>query len=81
VVEDEAGAYKVFETLNARGLELTAGDLLKSYLLSVVHPGQGDLEIAQQAVSMTSMPRDLASSGLGGGCAGTSHLRAAQSWR
>jgi hypothetical protein len=49
VVEDEAGAYTVFETLNARGLELTAGDLLKNYLLSVVHPaGQGDLEIAQQ---------------------------------
>jgi hypothetical protein len=49
VVEDEAGAYTVFETLNARGLELTAGDLLKNYLLSVVHPAaQGDREIAQQ---------------------------------
>ncbi len=48
-VEDEAGAYTVFETLNARGLELTAGDLLKNYLLSVVHPtGDGSLRLAQQ---------------------------------
>lgn len=47
-VEDEAGAYTVFETLNARGLELTAGDLLKNYLLSIVHStGDGSL---QQAV-------------------------------
>lgn len=49
IVEDEAGAYTVFETLNARGLELTAGDLLKNYLLSVVHPtGDGSLRLAQQ---------------------------------
>ncbi|HEY9173631.1 MAG TPA: DUF262 domain-containing HNH endonuclease family protein [Verrucomicrobiae bacterium] len=49
IVEDEAGAYTVFETLNARGLELTAGDLLKNYLLSVVHPtGDGNLRLAQQ---------------------------------
>jgi hypothetical protein len=49
VVEDEARAYTVFETLNARGLELTAGDLLKNYLLSIVHPaGQGELETAQR---------------------------------
>ncbi len=49
IVEDEAGAYTVFETLNARGLELTAGDLLKNYLLSVIHPtGDGNLRLAQQ---------------------------------
>jgi hypothetical protein len=49
VVEDEAGAYTVFETLNARGLELTAGDLLKNYLLSIVHlAGQGELATAQR---------------------------------
>ncbi len=35
-VEDEVSAYAFFETLNARGVELTAGDLLKNYLLSVV---------------------------------------------
>ena len=33
-VEDELNAYTVFETLNARGLELSATDLLKNYLFS-----------------------------------------------
>lgn len=33
-VEDELNAYVVFETLNARGLELSATDLLKNYLFS-----------------------------------------------
>jgi hypothetical protein len=36
-VEDELNAYTVFETLNARGLELSATDLLKNYLFSRVH--------------------------------------------
>ena len=35
-VEDELNAYTVFETLNARGLELTTADLLKNYLFSRV---------------------------------------------
>ncbi|MCC7370842.1 MAG: DUF262 domain-containing protein [Chloroflexi bacterium] len=35
-VEDELNAYTVFETLNARGLELSATDLLKNYLFSRV---------------------------------------------
>ncbi|MDX2065119.1 MAG: DUF262 domain-containing HNH endonuclease family protein [Fimbriimonadaceae bacterium] len=49
-VEDEAGAYTVFETLNARGLELTAGDLLKNYLLSTVHvAGEGSLRQAGES--------------------------------
>lgn len=33
-VEDEVNAYMVFETLNARGLELSSTDLLKNYLFS-----------------------------------------------
>ncbi len=33
-VEDELNAYTVFETLNARGLELSSTDLLKNYLFS-----------------------------------------------
>lgn len=33
-VDDEVSAYSVFETLNARGTELTATDLLKNYLFS-----------------------------------------------
>jgi uncharacterized protein with ParB-like and HNH nuclease domain len=33
-VADELNAYTIFETLNARGLELTVTDLLKNYLFS-----------------------------------------------
>jgi hypothetical protein len=45
VVEDDMGAYTVFETLNARGLELTASDLIKNYLMSLVaKKGKGDLD-------------------------------------
>jgi hypothetical protein len=35
-VGDELSAYKVFETLNARGVRLSSADLLKNYLFSVV---------------------------------------------
>ncbi len=42
-VEDDLNAYTVFETLNARGLELSATDLLKNYLFSKVR-GQQDLD-------------------------------------
>ena len=44
LVDDDLGAYTVFETLNARGLDLTASDLLKNYLMSLVaRRGDGDL--------------------------------------
>jgi Protein of unknown function DUF262/Protein of unknown function (DUF1524) len=36
LVQDELSAYTVFETLNARGVELTATDLLKNYLFSLI---------------------------------------------
>jgi Protein of unknown function DUF262/Protein of unknown function (DUF1524) len=36
-VQDQLSAYTVFETLNARGVELTETDLLKNYLLSVTN--------------------------------------------
>ncbi|GAB4277936.1 MAG: DUF262 domain-containing protein [Oscillatoriaceae cyanobacterium] len=45
-VQDELNAYTVFETLNARGLELTATDLLKNYLFSLFQ-GPDDLDSAQ----------------------------------
>jgi uncharacterized protein with ParB-like and HNH nuclease domain len=45
-VEDEFNAYTVFETLNARGIELTSTDLLKNYLFSLFQ-GPDDLESAQ----------------------------------
>jgi hypothetical protein len=35
-VDDDLNAYTVFETLNARGLELSSTDLLKNYLFSRV---------------------------------------------
>ena len=38
-VTDELNAFKVFETLNARGVCLSATDLLKNYLFSVVSRG------------------------------------------
>ena len=42
-VDDDLHAYTVFETLNARGLELTTTDLLKNYLFSrVTAPGDPD---------------------------------------
>lgn len=35
-VSDEMNAFKVFETLNARGVQLSSADLLKNYLFSLV---------------------------------------------
>ena len=36
-VTDELNAFKVFETLNARGVRLSSTDLLKNYLFSIIH--------------------------------------------
>lgn len=36
-VTDELNAYKVFETLNSRGVRLSPTDLLKNYLFSIIH--------------------------------------------
>jgi hypothetical protein len=45
-VTDELNAYKVFETLNARGVRLSSTDLLKNYLFSVLSKTGGhQLEI------------------------------------
>ena len=45
-VTDELNAYKVFETLNARGVRLSATDLLKNYLFSVLdRGGENDHEL------------------------------------
>ena len=46
-VEDELSAYTVFATLNARGLELSATDLLKNYLFSKLRV-VADLEALQR---------------------------------
>ncbi len=36
VVQDDLNAYKVFETLNARGVQLSTPDLLKNYIFSAI---------------------------------------------
>ncbi|BAC88758.1 DUF262 domain-containing protein [Gloeobacter violaceus] len=46
-VDNELNAYTVFETLNARGLELSSTDLLKNYLFSRIKVS-GDLEALQR---------------------------------
>lgn len=46
-VDDDLNAYTVFETLNARGLELTTTDLLKNYLFSRVRVA-ADLQSLQR---------------------------------
>jgi Protein of unknown function DUF262/Protein of unknown function (DUF1524) len=46
-VDDDLNAYTVFETLNARGLELSSTDLLKNYLFSCVKT-KSDLKVIQR---------------------------------
>lgn len=41
-VTDELNAYKVFETLNARGVKLSSTDLLKNYFFSIIHRESND---------------------------------------
>jgi len=40
VVNDEMNAFRVFETLNARRVQLSSSDLLKNYLFSLVDRGK-----------------------------------------
>ena len=50
-VTSELNAYKVFETLNARGVQLSAADLLKNYLFTTVDQAgshEDDLEALEQ---------------------------------
>ena len=64
-VEDEINAYTVFETLNARGVELTSTDLLKNYLFSLIK-SENDLDHIQKqwekisdTVSIKKLPEFL----------------------
>ncbi len=45
-VDNSLNAYKVFETLNARGIKLSTSDLLKNYLFSIADK-EGDSAIRQ----------------------------------
>lgn len=66
-VQDQLSAYTVFETLNARGLELTETDLLKNYLLALANQlseGQMDHVLRQwnritERVGIASFPEFL----------------------
>lgn len=45
-VDNEINAYKVFETLNARGVQLSTPDLLKNYLFSIISK-HGDVTVEE----------------------------------
>lgn len=48
IVENDLDAYTVFETLNARGIELSISDLLKNYLLSLTAQSDEDKHQAKE---------------------------------
>ena len=56
-VSDDVNAYKVFETLNARGVQLSTPDLLKNHLFSTINPryeNSQDIERQEEQWSLTS---------------------------
>ncbi len=61
-VSDELNAYKVFETLNSRGVRLSATDLLKNYLFSILHKeGQHEHEMQSLEIRWEAMVGRLGS--------------------
>lgn len=49
IVSNDLDAFKVFETLNARGVKLSTADLLKNYLFKLTHQlGELDLDEAER---------------------------------
>jgi len=46
-LDDEDDAYLIFETLNARGRDLTTSDLVKNYLLKRIKEKNADLDAAK----------------------------------
>lgn len=46
-VQNSESAFIIFETLNARGVELSSPDLLKNHLFSIVHDYNTDYEMKQ----------------------------------
>ena len=51
-VNNELNAFKVFETLNARGVQLSSADLLKNYLFSIVDAGGSHISEITEIESM-----------------------------
>jgi hypothetical protein len=56
-VEDRPTAYRIFETMNDRGLKLSAADLIKTYLYSLA--GKRETEVVQKWQSMTGTLESL----------------------
>ena len=55
-VGDDINAYKVFETLNARGVQLSTPDLVKNHLFSIINPryeNSQDIENQEEQWSIT----------------------------
>lgn len=63
IVNNDLDAFKVFETLNARGVKLSTADLLKNYLFKLTHQlGELDLDEAErrwQNITNTIQSNDL----------------------
>ncbi|OQA95667.1 MAG: hypothetical protein BWY22_02086 [Bacteroidetes bacterium ADurb.Bin217] len=63
IVNNDLDAFKVFETLNARGVKLSTADLLKNYLFKLTHQlGEIDLNEAErrwQNITNTIQANDL----------------------
>ncbi|MFO0321675.1 MAG: DUF262 domain-containing protein [Bacteroidota bacterium] len=63
VVNNDLDAFKVFETLNARGVKLSTADLLKNYLFKLTHQlGNIDLDEAErrwQNITNTIQSNDI----------------------
>lgn len=53
-VTDQLNAFKVFETLNARGVQLSSSDLLKNYLFSVIDQSQPHISEIEELESLWS---------------------------
>lgn len=57
-VGDDVNAYKVFETLNARGVQLSTPDLLKNYIFSIIDPRYEDVELIERQEELWSQVLD-----------------------
>jgi uncharacterized protein with ParB-like and HNH nuclease domain len=59
IVRDELDAYRVFETLNARGVQLSAADLVKTYLFSLIDKGNRESANADDINALDSQWRAI----------------------
>lgn len=58
-VNDLADAFLLFETLNDRGLQLSAADLLKSHILGQIAKNASDEDVDEAAATWDKMLEDL----------------------